>query len=473
MTRNVALFVLDSVRKDVFDERAPRLRSLADSEAAQCRSTASWTVPSHASMLTGESPHEHGVHTHNRDYRTLDVDDTLFGDLPAHRAVGASANAYLSTSFGFDGFFDAFHARSGDRLFDDGRDVSTVLADVDASGRATYPAFLRRALGEPPRLKTLANGLYGLSRSRLARSRFPVPGDDGARAIADAVRDDLDVEPYLLFANLMEAHPPFEVIRAFDRSEFDVPTSWTSRDVDLWAVNRDGALDANERDIANFRTLYRASVGYLDDVLAPLVEDVVDAGDRETTVIVTADHGENLAYPDEHGLIGHVGSMSEALLHVPLLIVNPPEWLDDLPDDRYLSQLALRELVAAIGRDDPVDVADITAETASAEILGGVSPAANVPLTEEERRYWDRAMRAHYDGQEKYVWDSFGRVQPYALDSDAPCRQDVRPGGAVPETALAAFDGELAEVKRRAVHDGEVPDVDDGVEERLRELGYR
>ena len=38
--RNVALIVLDSVRKDVFDEVSTRLRAKADVEYEQCRAPA-------------------------------------------------------------------------------------------------------------------------------------------------------------------------------------------------------------------------------------------------------------------------------------------------------------------------------------------------------------------------------------------------------------------------------------------------
>src|SRR6056297_3190608 len=102
---NVVLLCLDSVRKDFFDEYAPRLRERADLEFDQCRAASGWSVPSHASMMTGTLPHQHGIHVYNRDFSGLHRDETWLGELPRHRALGASANVYASDAFGFDGVF--------------------------------------------------------------------------------------------------------------------------------------------------------------------------------------------------------------------------------------------------------------------------------------------------------------------------------------------------------------------------------
>jgi arylsulfatase A-like enzyme len=46
---------------------------------------------------------------------------------------------------------------------------------------------------------------------------------------------------------------------------------------------------------------------------------------EETLIVVTADHGENLGEIDEMGRqrMGHEASVSEAVLHVPLVVANP------------------------------------------------------------------------------------------------------------------------------------------------------
>jgi hypothetical protein len=44
-------------------------------------------------MMTGELPHQHGIHTHNRDFSSLERDDTFLSRLPNHDTIGVSANA--------------------------------------------------------------------------------------------------------------------------------------------------------------------------------------------------------------------------------------------------------------------------------------------------------------------------------------------------------------------------------------------
>ncbi|WP_435159099.1 alkaline phosphatase family protein [Haladaptatus sp. DFWS20] len=61
--RNVLLVCLDTVRADVFGEHANCLHRMADVSFTQCRAASSWTIPSHASMFTGQLPSVHGVHT--------------------------------------------------------------------------------------------------------------------------------------------------------------------------------------------------------------------------------------------------------------------------------------------------------------------------------------------------------------------------------------------------------------------------
>jgi arylsulfatase A-like enzyme len=69
------------------------------------------------------------------------------------------------------------------------------------------------------------------------------------------------------------------------------------------------------------RRLYRASIRYMDDWLARLLErlDAARVLD-DTLVIVTADHGENLG---EGGLVAHALSLDNRLIHVPLVAAGP------------------------------------------------------------------------------------------------------------------------------------------------------
>jgi arylsulfatase A-like enzyme len=74
----------------------------------------------------------------------------------------------------------------------------------------------------------------------------------------------------------------------------------------------EGATATRDRDLRRFRALYAASVDYLNRQVSAFVRDLL-ATAPETTVVVTADHGENLA-DDAERLFDHVSSLSEAVL---------------------------------------------------------------------------------------------------------------------------------------------------------------
>lgn len=468
------MVVLDSVRKDVFDDHAPRLHELAAAAAPACRAASSWTVPSHASMLTGELPHRHGVHSHDRDFSRV-AGDTVLDELP-HRAVGVSANTYLGGAFGADALFDEFHEVSQYRRFADGDDVYAIIRESDATGLGLYRDAVAAALRSDHPLLTLANGAALKLRGALAGAPVATPFDDGTAAACDvaATAAASADEPFAMVVNLMEAHPPFQRVRGYDDvgALADVPAGWTSREFDLWAVNERGERDANAANLERFRACYRAAVDYLDRHVTDLVERLRAATDRETTVVVTADHGENLGYEGDDGLVGHVGSLSEGLLHVPLLVIDPPEGaaLDGF-DGGYLSQLALPELLRGLATGD-LDADDLVGGTAAAELVGGISEDADVPLDDDRRRHWNRMQRAVYDGDEKVVWDSEGTVSWYGV-GDGACRQRrLDRDDPVPEEARARFETPIREYKEHASRDDRPAEIDAATARDLERLGY-
>jgi predicted AlkP superfamily pyrophosphatase or phosphodiesterase len=104
--RNIVIIVLDTVRKDYFERYADNLIELSDVSFDQTRAPSSWTVPSHASMLTGELPSEHGVHIKNRSFDTLD--STFLNKYNMYEKTGLSSNGHACSTFGFDVHFDKF-----------------------------------------------------------------------------------------------------------------------------------------------------------------------------------------------------------------------------------------------------------------------------------------------------------------------------------------------------------------------------
>jgi arylsulfatase A-like enzyme len=486
VSRNVALVVLDTVRKDYFDEYAPRLRHASDTSFEACRAASSWSVPSHTSIFTGELPSEHGVHAEGFDSRfdfsEFDTAETFLGDLPDHTTAGFSANSYINSHFGADALFGEFHdfsigSHTAETLFTEGVTVQEYMESTDEPSAAKrYTGFLRECLEHDRPVKSAANGVWALAGPKVKALPVPVPElvDDGASVITETIEGTADrtEEPWFFFANYMDAHTPLRNLIQHDRSMHSVPDSWSSTEIDKWELNKDGL--ATEEYTRNYRDVYGAAIDYLDRTVAGMVEDLEAATDRETTVVVTADHGHNLGYEAEDGLFHHTGSMSEGVMHVPLEILNPPEGWPET-ETRLFSQLDLGELVRRLAHDRPPGEAlfrdRVPAETVG--LLGGDNRTWGREFSDEEFAWWNRMMRCVYEGTEKRQWNSVGERFEYRLDPDRPSRQwPVDEGVEIPEADRQLFGTALRAYKRAVSEAEQDTDFDDEVAEHLETLGY-
>jgi len=468
MTRNVALIVLDTVRQDYFAEYATRLNEMSDVAFTQCRAASSCSVPSHASILTGEFPHQHGITSTAVDYSQLTEDATFFRDLGNHRTIGVSTNTFAGTPFGFDELFDEFVDVSWTRRLPKGMDAREFVATTDASGLSFYTDFVETALTHDHTLATLSNA--ALAQLDVVFSKLPLPKllDDGSSAALKTARKRIEKghEPFFLFANLMEAHTPHQPTRGYDRSLYDVPSDWNSMDgVNQWEINRNG-LDGHEKSIEHFRQLYAAAIDYLDRRVAAFIERVQAVTERETTFIITSDHGENLGYQADGTMLGHTSSLSEGLLHVPLTLVNPPGEYD-ATEREYVSQLELGTLIAGLadGRTP-----DVTAERIAAERI----TTTNTPdVGDEERQYWERMFRGIYEDERKWVWDSLGESAVYDLDRERPNWQREAPSdeSSLPPWVDDFFTESIEDFRRRNAANT-IKGIGDATQSRLEELGY-
>ncbi|WP_158058052.1 sulfatase-like hydrolase/transferase [Halorussus halophilus] len=477
MTRNVVLLCLDTVRKDYFDQFAPRLQRLADVTFTQCRAVSAWSTPSHASMLTGDLPSDHGVHTHALDFERLDRDDTLLGDLEAHRSFGVSANVYAGSAFGFDALFDEFRDVSRYHRFPDALDAETFVDDHGGNGVETYTELLKTVAKDDRPLRSLANVALFRGNDLVRHGPLgdaPELFDDGTavvrrellKRVESEENADGTEEPFFCFANLMDAHEPHRTIRGYDETLHSVPNDWTSETFDNGDVIQNSGEYAT--DLENYRDLYGASIDYLDRVVAGTIESIQERTSRETTFVITADHGENLGTEADESLFGHLASLSEGVLHVPLLLVNPPDGYDETITE-YASHLSLRELLRGLAAGETPDV---TEDRITAEVVG-LTPN-NDSLADSDEAYWDRLLRCGYEGDEKVVWDSLDERTTYELDRERPCWQAELSGdSSVPDWATARFETDAQTAKERAKETDVDRDVSDDVERRLAELGYK
>lgn len=474
MDRNVVLLCLDSVRKDYYDEYAPRLKGRAGTTFERAYAASGWSMPSHASMFTGDLPHEHGIHPSGLGtFAGLTPADTFLDGLPGYTTYGISANTYAGSGFGFDRLFDEFLDYSPSALFQDALKPQVLQNRTGLSGRERYVNFLRRSLTHDHRVKSLANGLWGVTpgKRRLSQSSLvPYSRYAGAEEMAAIAMDRLQTieEPFFVFANFMDAHVPSEPTPELDGDLHSVPNGWNTDYLDPNVRSTPEPEGEFEDEVRWYRELYRSEIDYLDRVLARFVDELGERTNAETTFVIISDHGENLGYASDEYLVGH-NSMSHAILHTPCSIVNPPDGFPDAVTELF-SHLELGSLVERVAADLAFD-ADLVDDVAPAEVprAGGLKRSS-----EPQAPRFERMVRCLLENDRKYLWDSLGNRELYRLSFGFPSKEQlVDDNASIPDRTAEFFpvgiDRYLAEVGGATVDEME---LDPETRGQLEELGY-
>jgi arylsulfatase A-like enzyme len=330
---NVVLIVIDTVRADRLSAygyarpTSPHIDALCERgiRFANAWSTSIWTLPAHASLFTGLYAIRHGA---TQEHALLEGGSaTLAEILGAHgyATIGISANPLVSPATGLARGFDVFAAtwRTGAHV---SPDVHPNLAGA------------RRFL------------------ERLAPGR-----------------------PFFLFVNYAEAHEPYDPPEPH-RSRFLAPGS----DPALVAAASELAtarfyLDRaslSDAELAAASDLYDAEIAHVDELVGALLAWLEQSGRlRDTLLILTSDHGENLG---DHGHLRHVFNLYASAARVPLVIVPPGGVAGGAVRDEPVVLVDVFATILAQARIDPARAAD-----AGRDLLAGTPPDPRAPLFAE------------------------------------------------------------------------------------------
>ena len=238
-------------------------------------STASWTLPAHASMMTGLYPDRHGA---------IHVQAMLRSEVPT-LAENLSASGFDTVAFTDGG---AVHHRFGlNRGFD-------RYDEWSRAGTASATTLPRQGAPDP------------------LRGRDPFD-----RAIAFLEADERE-RPLFLFLHTYTMHDYFNLnpwnLGALDRDGLLSPEAYVRC---VLGVRRCGP-----DDWAVLERLYRSGLDHLDAAFGRLVQ-ALDRADllRTSWIVVVSDHGEG--FDPERRRIHHGGRLHSDLVTVPLL-VRPP-----------------------------------------------------------------------------------------------------------------------------------------------------
>jgi hypothetical protein len=399
------------------------------------------------------------------DFTNLPSERTFLNELPDHRLVGTSTNLFAGPAFGFDSLFDEFPNISRNGVVSGGINIEQYHEETEQKGLRRYAEFISEAKDQGELTPSLINGLAVKIQDLTSKLSLPRPWDYGAQAIVSSGKKwviDSD-EPTFFFANFMEAHSPYEDCMKYDRSISQVPRGW-SDDIDDWEINAHEATTQFGESLDYRRRVYTGAIDYLDRVITPFIEDLIESSNRETTVIVTADHGERLNLSEGNQIWGHVGELSHPLLHVPLEVINPPDGYDPNTSSQF-SHLDLGELLVAFGDNE---TAEFDRRVIPAERMGlGIANEIGTA----DYSYWDRAIRTVYENGARTQWDSLGETKGFELTGpsmEALNNKNIT----VPESHRNLFENSLREYKSNIQKTDSDLNLNDETQQGLEALGY-
>jgi arylsulfatase A-like enzyme len=363
---DVLVIVVDTLRADHLSTygysrpTSPHLTQLAAQGTLfeDAIAPSSWTLPVHASLLTGLYPDAHHV---DNDGALLGWDYTVLGDdfkARGYRTAAFSANTLLfSRRRGFGRGFIHFE--------DDFQSLGSTFA------QAFYGDLIKHLLF---RLE--------LKRDLFGRRSAALINQHALRWI------DRGHQPFFVFLNYMDVHDPYRPPEPYLHRYTNMrnPGSRASEHWDwfehLTPQQRQGAVDA-----------YDGAINYVDDQIQQLMRQLQQRGlGRNTLVVITSDHGESFG---EHGLMTHGNALYRELIHVPLIFWEP----DKIPaGEKIAAPVSLTSLPATLLEEMGEAHHSHFPEPSLARLWngGGAESPAHSPISELAQLDWNPMFPDYY-----------------------------------------------------------------------------
>ena len=416
---NLLLVMIDTLRADVVGAYGddggltPNLDALAGRAARfdEMLAPSPWTLPSTATLFTGQQPQVHGAGRRIGDFAPTALGETLptlASTLAGHGYYTAAVydNIYLNPSFGMERGFDEYE------WVDDDDEVIV----------------------------------------------------DHALARLEAIRD----RRHFLFVHLFGPHqpyaPPQEACDVFARRfapDYDGPLGCSVERREVPTL--DGVVPP-ERDWRWIEALYRAEVAHTDQQVGRLLAALDEMGlAANTLVVVVSDHGEafydRLPQLAAHGYetADHGHTFFQELLHVPALIAVPGRKARVVDGPAELADV-MPTVLGLLGIEEPpIGGRDL------GERLAGAAPTERRTLL-ADRLLFGPARWSVRRGPWKLVLPAAGTA---GTEADADAEGALPPGAGADDTAGAAPEPELYDL---ANDPGETRDVAAEHPEVVRDL---
>jgi arylsulfatase len=372
---NVILITLDSLTASHLGcygyarETSPHIDAFASQATLYRRafSTAPWTLPTHASIMTGKFPFEHGAHTFKPKGKSIQeypLDDSFLTLAEALKQEGFATAAFTANT----GYLDPRWK------LDQGFDV------------------------------------YGNKRTNgevLNKAAFKW---------LDAHRD----ESFFLFLNYMDTHGPYNVIKPKKRPDFLAHV--TNRRADpLFDVLMERMIAGDESlpkaEVELLGDLYDIGIANVDEYMQALFDRLRELGlYDEAMIILTSDHGE---YFGEHGLAEHGKDVYQGGLWIPLIVKYP----NQRKGETVKREISSADIPRLIFSRFPREIAE--------RLLPQFSDESSERIVISENYYvypafwklsrlsrFKRQRTVIYDWPHKLIQSSDGKHELYDLESD-------------------------------------------------------
>ena len=414
---NVILLVMDTQRADHLSSygysrpTSPNLdRLAADSWLFEnAMSNSSWTLPSHATMMTGRQLHEHraGIGSHVfLDHRYPTIAELL-------RSRGYATGGFIANVFWCG-------RRTGlERGFIHYEDYFGHLGDA------------------------VARTVLGRWITYRASAAFGMQDIPGRKSAADINRnmlhwiDKLGKRPFFVFANYLDVHKPFRPPPPFagrySRGKTPPPAS-REPGVEFGALTG-RAHPATPEEIQWDIDAYDESIQYLDSEIGKLYAELERRGLLENTLlIVTSDHGESFG---EHGLYHHGNGLYRDQTAIPLLL----HWFGHLSPARIPAPAGLDRLAPTIAEAAGLDAAEFPSRSLLSQpdsqivAMSQLAGRSGLPPVMPISRGWLAALTTE---RFHYIESESGTSELYAFTGDPGELHDLSGDSAFADT-LAGF----------------------------------
>jgi len=348
---NILLIVLDTQRADRLscywseEERARQVPTSPNLDRLAAESTlferaiapAQWTIPSHASLFTGEYPS-----THQTIQADLELSPTLPTLAELLKLVGYTTVGFCNNPLvgilknGLRRGFDTFYNYGG--ALPTRPPEGNPLPPPLNRWLAAYTQFWRRLSYPVQNAFARSDTLFQLALhpwfASLWTCLMNFKGNTAAsiadlnRYLQQMARRPAGAPPFFCFVNLMETHlpywPPEPFVQKYapyfksSREARDFLRQYNAEPY-RWMAPLPQPLSPLQARV--LRDIYDAEVAYQDHLLGSVFATLRHTGlEQNTLLAIVADHGEGLG---EHDFVGHAFVVYEELIRVPLILHCP------------------------------------------------------------------------------------------------------------------------------------------------------